>query len=291
MQSLFAKFILCSCIIIIYASCRDMPAQSVAKETPAIDSIPHRIPDSTRPEWLAKAYNQVIFVKQKDIAELSGNYLLDIPLAENPDATYVFYLNERIPLSQFQNPLSFYPFIRQFILIVPDGRYNQDLPDTFETGVCAEPLIAHYYYRITRHTDKIQIDSAYLAGDAEPNIAYAKPSIPADMMVVYRRESYGSRCCPKDPMWDLIGEYPVFIDQFEKKYKVKITGTYTQMEGLEGEHTTWYTLPDLTTEQRLRFIVEKRAQWIDKREEVKIRFEPQIFTPELIAIQGNKTKR
>lgn len=57
------------------------------------------------------------------------------------------------------------------------------------------------------------------------------------------------------------------------------------MEGLEGEHTNLYTLPDLTTEQRLRFIVEKRAQWIDKREEVKLKFEPQIFTPELIAIQ------
>lgn len=285
MQRLFAQYVSCACIIFIYTSCKDTPAQSVVKAVHTIDMLSYHVPDSIRPVWLAETYHHVIPVEQKHIAKLSGNYLLDIPLSEKSDATYVFYMHEKIPISLFRNPLSFYPSIRQFILIIPENRYDQDIFGTFGTSIYTEPPTAHYYYRIIRNADKIQIDSAYLTSGAEPKITYTKPLVPAEMTAVYRRESYGSRCCPKDPMWDIIGEYPVFIEQFEKKYKVKITGTYSQMEGLEGEHTNLYTLPDLTTEQRLRFIVEKRAQWIDKREEVKLKFEPQIFTPELIAIQ------
>ena len=49
--------------------------------------------------------------------------------------------------------------------------------------------------------NSIQTDSIRISGDGHPQINYAVPKIGRDLLVVYREESYGSLCCPKDPMW------------------------------------------------------------------------------------------
>ncbi|MNI82196.1 hypothetical protein D3C73_1388830 [compost metagenome] len=53
------------------------------------------------------------------------------------------------------------------------------------------------------------------------------------------------------------------------------------MQGKEGENSIYYTLPGLTTAQRLQFLLEKRAQWRLISEAKKMPLSTKLFTPQL----------
>ena len=111
---------------------------------------------------------------------------------------------------------------------------------------------------------------------------FDNPVVPDNMLSVYRKESYGSVCCPRDPMWDIADQDSYFTRGFEERNKFKVTtGRYIQMQGKEGENSIYYTLPGLTTAQRLQFLLEKRAQWRLNSEAKKIPLSTNLFTPQL----------
>ncbi|CAM3668684.1 hypothetical protein ELOC111193_15850 [Elizabethkingia occulta] len=260
-------FILITCV-----SCKQMPAQSATVSPP--------------PNWLAKSYKNVIMIEGEDMVKLGENYLVDIPVQEKPDSVYVFFLNADIPVERLKKPNSFYPFINEFILIVPDRKYYKIIAEeAYKQGIIIEPLVTNNYYHITRNGGEVKTDSTHISGNGQPQISYAEPEVPKDMLQVYYTDSYGSVCCPRDPKWDSKQDDASFIKEYEQNKKVKIRDTYSQNNGKEGEHAVYYTLSGLTSLQRLGFILEKESQRIKNRETKDIQFSAQLFTPHLVKIE------
>ncbi|HFK5510985.1 TPA: hypothetical protein ACGZ9U_001903 [Elizabethkingia anophelis] len=264
-------FFLCTLILLAFSDCKQIPVQHAAVSPP---------------QWLAKAYRHVIMIEDEHMLKLGENYLIDIPVVEKPDSTYVFFVNADIPVERLKKPSNFYPSINEFILIVPDRKYYQIIAEeSTKQGIQIEPLITNNYYHIIRNGGEIKTDSTHISGNGHPNISYAEPEVPKDMLKVYYADSYGSVCCPRDPKWDRKQNDTSFIKEYERNNKVKIKDTYKQNNGKEGEHAIYYTLLGLTSLQRLGFMLEKRSEEIANKEKKDLVFAPQIFTPHLVKIE------
>ncbi len=236
-------------------------------------------------DWLKKSYSNVVDIQDSQVSESAQNFLIDIPLEENADSSYVFLLSAHVPVQLFLSSTSFYPGIKEFILIVPDWEFYQKVgQDATNNGITLEPATTNIYYRVKRTGDSVHTDSIRISGDGHPQIHYAVPKIGRDLLVVYREESYGSLCCPKDPMWAIAEQDLPFVKGFEKSNKLTLTGTFRQNNGKEGEHTVYYTLPNLTSRQRLDFILAKRSQWVVNKGVKDAYNKAQLFTPKLIPI-------
>nr|WP_249665423.1 hypothetical protein [Mucilaginibacter sp. Bleaf8] len=220
-------------------------------------------------DWLQKTYNNVVIIDDDKVAKSRGSYLIDVPIQENADSCYVFFVNAKVPAELFIKQESFYPDIKEFILIMPDWKLHQKVAENAKkSGVTLEPTVTNRYYRIRRNGNSVQADSLRISDNRkQPHLKYAALKTNKDMLKFYLAESYGSVCCPRDPQWELFEEDVPFMKAFEKKHKVNITETFRQTYGKEGEHTVYYTLPKLTTKQRLIFILDKRWQWILKKKE------------------------
>lgn len=232
--------------------------------------------------FLDTAYREVIMIENEHVAHQGDNYLIDIPLKEDQDTLHVFFLSARVPVDLFKNSTSFYPSVKEFILIVPDWEFYQRVAeDATKNGIVLEPATTNVYYHIKRNEDQISVDSMRISGNGHPQLDFKTPDIPKDHFVSYRSEQYGSVCCPKDPRWEIANEDGPFIKSFETRNNVRIKGIYRENNGKEGEHITYYTLTGLSPEQRLKFILEKRSQWIVNKTTKEIEFAPQLFTPQL----------
>lgn len=238
------------------------------------------------PGWMKLAYKNVVMIADKDVAGSAGNYLIDIPLEANEDTTYAFFLGAHIPVEYFKTNNGFYPSIKAFILIVPDWDFYKKISeDASRKGMCIEPATTNYYYHIVRNADKIKVDSVRISGDEGiAGVNYIHPEVPKNTLATYRIESYGSICCPKDPNWVLAEEDISFIKNYEKEKGILIKGTYRQNNGKEGEHSNYYTLEGLTTQQRLDFMLAKRSQWIVNKATKMMVFKKQLFTPQLVPL-------
>ena len=234
-------------------------------------------------DWLKKNYSNVLDINDSQVSKSAQNFLIDLPLKEDADSSYVFFLNAGIPVDLLLHSKSFYPGIKDFIMMVPDWEFYQKVAeDATANGMTIEPATTNIYYRVKRTEDSVHIDSIRISGNGHPQINFITPKIGDDLLVVYREESYGSRCCPADPIWAIAGMDIPFVKEFEKSNKLKVTGTFKQMNGKEGEHTVYYTLPNLTSQQRLDFILAKRSQWVIDKKAKDAPHEGQIYTPKLI---------
>ncbi|MCL1668140.1 hypothetical protein M2T82_08715 [Elizabethkingia ursingii] len=265
-------FFLYTSILLACTSCKQVPVQSA--------TVSHT------PQWLAKSYEHVVMIKDNHIAKLGINYLVDIPIQEKPDSVYVFFLDADIPLERLKKPNSFYPFINEFIIIIPDREYyHRVAEDASKKGIQLEPVETNNYYHITRNSGEIKVDSLHISGNSNPKINFIIPDTPKDMLQVYYTDSYGSVCCPRDPKWDSEQDDASFIKEYEQNKKVKISDTYRQNNGKEGEHAIYYTLSGLTSLQRLDFILEKISQRVVNKETKDIQFSARIFTPHFVKIE------
>ena len=234
-------------------------------------------------DWLKKSYSSVVDIEDRYVSNSAQNFLIDIPLKEDADSSYVFFLNAHIPVDLLLQSKTFYPGVKEFIMMVPDWEFYQKVAEeATANGMTIEPATTNIYYRVKRTEDGVNIDSIRISGNGHPQINFVTPKIANDLLVVYREESYGSRCCPEDPMWAIAGMDIPFVKEFERSNRLKVTGTYKQMNGKEGEHTVYYTLPKLASQQRLNFILAKRSQWVLGKQAKDVSHQGQIFTPKLI---------
>ncbi|WP_293888198.1 MULTISPECIES: hypothetical protein [unclassified Sphingobacterium] len=259
--------------------------QSLIKPSPT----PHSLADTTRsdevnPDWYREYFRQVVMIDNGFVTQKKGSYLIDLPLQILPDSTYIFFLNARIPVELFKRANEFYPDLQQFVLIVPDWAfYDQIAEQASKQGMCIEPTTTNFYYLINRQDGVVRVDSIRRSGDDNPGFDFFKPVSPKNMLTVYRKESYGSVCCPRDPKWDSADEDESFLRDFEKRNYLNVTrGRYVQMEGKEGEKSIYYTLPELSSVQRLDFLANKYAQWTGAKDNHETPILSQLFAPQIV---------
>lgn len=273
------------CILVLMslmATTCDSPGEPRRSEGAGSLDMPSKAP------WLKDKYNHVVEIATRHVARLGEDILIDIPLAAHPDSGLVFFLNAAVPVERLAKYEGFYPEVKEMTVVVPDWEfYDRLAADATRKGIALEPAITNLYYHIFREEGKVKVDSIRISGNGHPELEFQKPVTPKEMLVVYRTESYGSVCCPRDPRWNIEDDGAGFIKAFEQRNKVQISATYRQNNGREGEHTIFYTLPKLTTQQRLSFILEKRSQWIVNKATQEIAFQPQVFTPQLVPVIKN----
>lgn len=96
-------------------------------------------------------------IEDEHMLKFGENYLIDIPVVEKPDSTYVFFVNADIPVERLKQPSNFYPSINEFILIVPDRKYYQIIAEeSTKQGIQIEPLIINNYYHIIRNGGEVK---------------------------------------------------------------------------------------------------------------------------------------
>ena len=74
-------------------------------------------------------------------------------------------------------------------------------------------------------------------------------------------ESYGSVCCPRDPLHD--HHLKNFVKNFNDKHKTHISEMYRLIRGREGEGYLYLTLNELTPKMRKVFVEERKAETKD----------------------------
>ncbi len=238
--------LLSSCVIY---SCSSNAYQPPLKNTP-------------RPDWLGSEFNEVMMIDDENTAEQDGFYLINQPLPFSKDVVPVFFISAHIPLDLFKNPDGFFPELDNFILIIPDWElYSKVTADAQKNGIVLEPATSNFYYRFSRVDGKTEIDDYYISGDEHPQFGYKDTARPKGTLTVYRKEQYGSVCCPRDEKHILSAQNAAFINMYEKQNRVKIDGTFRETKGKEGEHIDYYTLSGLTANERLAFLLAKNKQW------------------------------
>jgi hypothetical protein len=269
MLKLENKWYLLIILPMIAFSCKN--TITVQKSSTAIALV-----DTVKPDWYRANYDQVVMVDDDLVVKKQDSYLIDLPLLIVPDSTYVFFLSARIPVELFKKSNEFYPDLQHFVLIVPDWKfYDEIAKEASKKGMCIEPATTNFYYSIKREDGAVSVDSIRCSGDDNPAFDFVKPAPPKNVMTVYRKESYGSVCCPRDPKWDTADKDDSFLHDFEQRNQLKVTkGRYVQMEGKEGEKNIYYTLPGLASAQRLNFLAAKNGQTTP--------FIPQLFAPQLV---------
>ncbi|MGE8429363.1 MAG: hypothetical protein ACN6O7_15885 [Sphingobacterium sp.] len=262
-----------------------MMALSCKSKIAAHQSLsPYSLADTAKPDWYREYYGQVVMIDNDFVTQKDGNYLVDLPLQIVPDSTYVFFLSTKIPVELLKKSNEFYPDLQHFVLIVPDWKfYGEVAEEASKNGMCIEPATTNFYYSIKREDGTVKVDSLRLSGLDNPRLDFVKPISSKGMLTIYRRESYGSVCCPRDPKWDNADKDELFLRDFEHRSHLKVTkGRYVQMEGKEGEKSIYYTLPGLSSAQRLEFLADKYAQWSVNRDTGARTIIPQLFAPQII---------
>ncbi len=220
----------------------------------------------------------VIKISNDDIVKIDKQYLIDIPIQFSENETAVFFNNSTI-LNQFiLQSRSFYPQLKEFILISPDWKYYKEVEQSATENEieCAEPIPTNWYYQIKRERDTVIVDSIRLQGKKMPQLQFKKIEPLDNTIVYYSSESYGSKCCPRSFTHSLKKKFNNLVTTFKTENNIPLLGAYRQIEGKEGEHSIFYTLEKLTIEQKLQFII-KHVNVLFPKEKNK----PKIYTPKI----------
>ncbi|WP_304067321.1 hypothetical protein [Pedobacter glucosidilyticus] len=205
-------------------------------------------------------FNNVILINNTDVSTDGFHFLIDIPIKPQKEAIVIFNDDHRIPAKLFFSRNSFLCGQNEFILITPDWEYYNNVKETERknSGLKLHPYRQNKVYHIQRNNTKIQIDSSSIRIDDSKNsikINFKNPDLKENEIKYFFQECYGSKCCPEDPSWKLEKERNEIKNNFNEKHNVNVyKNVYTQIKGKEGEHCDYYTLSDLTNEQKIQFI-------------------------------------
>lgn len=207
-------------------------------------------------------FNNVILIKSTDVST-NGHFLIDIPIKPQKDPIVIFNDDFRIPANLFFSRNSFLYGQNEFILITPDWEFHKEIIEEQKRTGLHIKTSRNIIYHIKRNGSGYEVDSlsVVLQGINNPiKINFKEqPELNKNEVKYFLKECYGSGCCPKDPNLEFRQERDVMRNKFNEKYNVNVyKNTYRQTLGEEGEHCTYYTLSDLTNEQKIEFIFPPR---------------------------------
>lgn len=226
-------------------------------------------------------FTDVIEITDRNIETNGTDYLFTIPISKKIEKPVVF-ISDKVPVHLLP---SIYPEFKKLTVIVPNWVfYDQASDNSAEGGYCAEPIASSIIYEFDRTSGKLQKDSLVMMGGF-PEMEFGKPyQLKNKELAIYYQEYFGSVCCPRDPQMDNTPTREAFISMFEKQHHTKITNTYSQLRGREGEVSFYYTLEGLSNQLKLRFIVDRNFYRIVNRHSKEISKQPTIYTPTVLEV-------
>ena len=205
-------------------------------------------------------FNNVILINNTDVSTNGFHFLIDIPIKPQKEPIVIFNNDFRISTKLFFSRNSFLYGQNDFFLITPDWEYYNNIEETERKNpsLKLDPYRQNKIYHIQRNNVKIQIDSLSIRMD-DPRkpitINFNNPELKENEVKYFFKECYGSTCCPKDENWDFKQENDKIKNDFNEKENVNIyKNVYRQVLGRESEHCDYYTLSDLTNEQKIQFL-------------------------------------
>lgn len=193
-------------------------------------------------------FNNVNLIKKTDVSTNGFHFLIDIPIKTQKDPIVIVNHDSRIPLELFFDRKSFLSEQNEIILI-EDGLLRIE---TKETEKWAPSLKIYHIDRAKSKVDSL----VYKWVDVNPvKLNFKETTLKENEVKYFFKECYGSTCCPEDPSWKFEKERNEIRDNFNRKYDVNIyKNVYRQIKGKEGEHCDYYTLSNLTNEQKIEFL-------------------------------------
>ncbi|MDH7464178.1 hypothetical protein QEG73_22970 [Chitinophagaceae bacterium 26-R-25] len=268
------KYILLACSLLQLAVCQSQ--QKLNKATAvAAKSIP-----SNRISINDTAFYNVIRIDDKNVIRNGDDYLFNVSIPANCQMP-VICVDAKIPSSLLKD---IYPEFSKLIVIVPEWGHCEG-----GAGWYAEIAARFEIFKFERNHGMQKIDSTVVWGDDALTMKFIDQKLKEDEAEIYYTESFGSKCCPRDPQRNKPTREE-FIDLFEKQNKAKIINTYFESTGEEGESNYYYTLTELPDSLKLKFILERNNSRLLHEEESKIKKAPAIHTPSRIKLDSKMRK-
>lgn len=206
-------------------------------------------------------FNNVILIKKTDVSTNGFHLLIDIPIKAQKDPIVIFNDDFRIPAKLFFSRSSFLWEQNEIILITLDWRFEKEIREREKREGIHIKAHKNKIYHIKRRGSGYEVDtlSIVLHDPRKPiRINFENPKLKENEVKYFFKECYGSTCCPEDPSWKFKRERNEMKNNFNKRHKVNVyNNAYRHRKGKEGEHCTYYTLSDLTSEQKIEFIFQR----------------------------------
>lgn len=224
-------------------------------------------------------FTNVYQISSSNVIQSGVDYLIDVAIP-NSEKVPVIFIDQKIATSLLPQ---LYPKFSKIIVITPNWKYYDDVAKAHDPEIaCAEPMASSVIYEFNRENGRLQKDSLELMGKF-PEMKNAVPkALTANDKKIFYSESYASACCPKDPQWDNSPTREEFIANFEKNNHTKISETYREKRGKEGEAVFYYTLKNLTNALKIKFIQEREHSRLINKQNKDVRRTPMIYTPFII---------
>ena len=225
-------------------------------------------------------FNDVISINHTDVTTDGTFFLVNLPITSQKKPLIIYNYDERIPTRLFFNRNTFLAQQDELILITTDWQYYRNIKKNQEIrpGLKLDPVIQNKIYHIKRNGENSMVDSLTIIRDNPSRpviINYKKPELEAQEEIVYYIDCYGSTCCPKSKSWDFYDKKNELFKNFNQENQVNIHhNSYKKINGKEGEHCMYYTLSDLSEQQRFNFI----KQFIFSNKTIS----PHIILPNII---------
>jgi len=209
-------------------------------------------------------FNNVILIKKTDVSTNGFHFLIDIPLKPQKDPIVIFNDDFRIPAKSFFSRSSFLSEQNEFILITPDWEFHKEIiEEQKKYGIHIKAFPKNKIYQVKRSGSGYEVDSlsVVLLGINNPiKINFKNPELKENEVKYFFKECYGSTCCPEDQSWKFEKERREIRNNFNIEHKVNTyKNAYRQINGREGEHCTYYTLSDLSNEQKIEFLFPQKS--------------------------------
>ncbi len=220
--------------------------------------------------------SNVIRIDDNNITIKENNLLLNIPLIQKQlFQKYKFVSDVILNDSRVLNTSDLINRVKKNLAYTKDNKItvitpNWDYYDKIEQeatreGLCIEPSASDIYYEISKTENNIVTVDSIIKFENLPKINFLDYNTIENTKISYYNWSYGSTCCPRDKRRDDIDQVNDVITAYEKKFDKKITPTCKIIRGKEGENSTYFSLKNLTQEQKLEFLLGMRK--INKKSE------------------------